>query len=315
MHQPLRPATYDEAGAKREQVRVRDALIAGNSPDDVRADWIDYEAAGVADAAALTEAALDRAAARRDGARGHRLRPRERVGPAGPPVHRGDGPRGARAHPGPGAGRGPRVVRRALRPDALPLEHQRRGEPAVRHAEERLVPAGEPAGQSGVRRAAARRRAAGRSLRGGRQGGGHHGRAVRRRRPRQRSLRPVQLHQRGRPAGVPRAAREDRGRDARRDLGRGEGASARHHLPARRGPASAGRDRRGNAAQGGRGPRRVSPPLHRSRRPRRVLRARPLQFRRCRSRTTSCSAASRSSRRTRRAGSTRWCARSRAKSA
>jgi putative ABC transport system ATP-binding protein len=37
---------------------VRDALIAGNSPDDVRADWIDYEAAGVADAAALTEVAL-----------------------------------------------------------------------------------------------------------------------------------------------------------------------------------------------------------------------------------------------------------------
>ena len=58
MHQPLRPATYDEAGAKREQTRVRDALIAGNSPDDVRADWIDYEAAGVADAAELTEVAL-----------------------------------------------------------------------------------------------------------------------------------------------------------------------------------------------------------------------------------------------------------------
>ena len=49
-HQPLRPATYDEAQAKRERTRVRDALAAGNSPDDVRADWIDYEAAGVADA-------------------------------------------------------------------------------------------------------------------------------------------------------------------------------------------------------------------------------------------------------------------------
>ncbi len=37
---------------------MRDALIAGNSPDDVRADWIDYEAAGVADAATLSEVAL-----------------------------------------------------------------------------------------------------------------------------------------------------------------------------------------------------------------------------------------------------------------
>ena len=58
MHQPLRPPSYDEAQAKREQIRVRDALAAGNSPDDVRADWIDYAAAGVADAGALTEAAL-----------------------------------------------------------------------------------------------------------------------------------------------------------------------------------------------------------------------------------------------------------------
>jgi len=58
MHQPLRPATYDEADAQREETRVRDALIAGNSPDDLRADWIDYEAAGVADAAALTEVAV-----------------------------------------------------------------------------------------------------------------------------------------------------------------------------------------------------------------------------------------------------------------
>ncbi len=58
MHQPLRPAAYDEAQAKREQARVRDALGAGNSPDDVRADWIDYAAVGAADARELTEAAL-----------------------------------------------------------------------------------------------------------------------------------------------------------------------------------------------------------------------------------------------------------------
>jgi putative ABC transport system ATP-binding protein len=58
MHQPLRPPAYDEAQAKREQARVRDALGSGNSPDDVRADWVDYAAAGVTDAAALTETAL-----------------------------------------------------------------------------------------------------------------------------------------------------------------------------------------------------------------------------------------------------------------
>jgi energy-coupling factor transporter ATP-binding protein EcfA2 len=58
MHQPLRAAAYDEAGATREEIRVRDALIAGNSPDDIRADWIDYEGAGVADAAALAEKAV-----------------------------------------------------------------------------------------------------------------------------------------------------------------------------------------------------------------------------------------------------------------
>jgi len=58
MHQPLRPATYDGEQAKREQARVRDALGAGNSTDDVRADWIDYAAVGVTDARELTEAAL-----------------------------------------------------------------------------------------------------------------------------------------------------------------------------------------------------------------------------------------------------------------
>jgi putative ABC transport system ATP-binding protein len=58
MHQPLRPPSYDQAQAQREQARVRDALAAGNSPDDVRADWIDYAAAGVADADELADAAL-----------------------------------------------------------------------------------------------------------------------------------------------------------------------------------------------------------------------------------------------------------------
>jgi ABC-type branched-subunit amino acid transport system ATPase component len=37
---------------------VRDAIAAGNSPHDVQADWIDYEAAGVADATELTATAI-----------------------------------------------------------------------------------------------------------------------------------------------------------------------------------------------------------------------------------------------------------------
>ena len=57
-HMPLRPASYDEKGAKLQRIRVRDSLAAGNSADDVRADWIDYEAAGVADKAQLAETAL-----------------------------------------------------------------------------------------------------------------------------------------------------------------------------------------------------------------------------------------------------------------
>ncbi|MGI8894906.1 MAG: ATP-binding cassette domain-containing protein, partial [Casimicrobiaceae bacterium] len=57
-HQPVQPAVYDAAQAKTEQTRVRDALAAGNSPHDIRADWIDYVAAGVRNANQMTEAAL-----------------------------------------------------------------------------------------------------------------------------------------------------------------------------------------------------------------------------------------------------------------
>ena len=57
-HQPVKPAAYDEAQARIRATRLRDALAAGNSPHDVRADWIDYEAAGVTSAAELTDAAL-----------------------------------------------------------------------------------------------------------------------------------------------------------------------------------------------------------------------------------------------------------------
>jgi ABC-type multidrug transport system fused ATPase/permease subunit len=57
-HQPVKPATYDEAGTRVNELRVREALAAGNSPHDVRADWIDYEGAGVSGADELTESAL-----------------------------------------------------------------------------------------------------------------------------------------------------------------------------------------------------------------------------------------------------------------
>ena len=58
-HRPVAPAEYDEAGQRLAERRRRDALAAGNSADDVRARWIDFEAAGVADAAALTERAIE----------------------------------------------------------------------------------------------------------------------------------------------------------------------------------------------------------------------------------------------------------------
>jgi ABC-type multidrug transport system fused ATPase/permease subunit len=57
-HVPVQPAAYDVSGEQREQRRVKDAIASGNSPYDVRADWIDYEAAGVKDGAELTAAAV-----------------------------------------------------------------------------------------------------------------------------------------------------------------------------------------------------------------------------------------------------------------
>ena len=56
--QAIPQATYDEAQAKIQQLRERDAFAAGNSTDDIRADWIDYEAAGVRNGDELTAKAL-----------------------------------------------------------------------------------------------------------------------------------------------------------------------------------------------------------------------------------------------------------------
>jgi ABC-type multidrug transport system fused ATPase/permease subunit len=57
-HLPVRQPSYDAAEAKRRERWARDAIAAGNSPYDVNADWIDYEGAGVADAAELMQAAI-----------------------------------------------------------------------------------------------------------------------------------------------------------------------------------------------------------------------------------------------------------------
>ena len=57
-HLPIHAPEYDAEEEKRQQGRVRDALASGNSPYDVHANWIDYGAAGVADAAELTGAAI-----------------------------------------------------------------------------------------------------------------------------------------------------------------------------------------------------------------------------------------------------------------
>jgi len=57
-HAPVHPYAYDDEAEKMHQRRVRDALAAGNTPSDVRADWIDYDAAGVADATELTAVAI-----------------------------------------------------------------------------------------------------------------------------------------------------------------------------------------------------------------------------------------------------------------
>src|SRR5205807_7460756 len=53
-HQPVRPAEYDESTARRRARQLYEARRSGNIDLDLQADWIDYESAGVSDAAALT---------------------------------------------------------------------------------------------------------------------------------------------------------------------------------------------------------------------------------------------------------------------
>ncbi|MEE8273031.1 MAG: ABC transporter ATP-binding protein, partial [Alphaproteobacteria bacterium] len=58
-HRPLAEATYDEAGRDDRRSRVHEAKASGNTSFDVNADWIDYAAAGAADAPDLQNKALD----------------------------------------------------------------------------------------------------------------------------------------------------------------------------------------------------------------------------------------------------------------
>ncbi len=49
-HRPLREITYEGEALTKREVDLRESKRAGNSTYDIRADWIDYEAAGVANA-------------------------------------------------------------------------------------------------------------------------------------------------------------------------------------------------------------------------------------------------------------------------
>ena len=58
-HRPVREATYPEHERKRRDKKRRDTLLAGNSPHDVNADWIDYAVLGVAGPEELDRRALE----------------------------------------------------------------------------------------------------------------------------------------------------------------------------------------------------------------------------------------------------------------
>ena len=53
-HRPIRPAEYDDGIARRRQRQLMEAQRSGNIDFDLHADWIDYAAAGAADAEGLS---------------------------------------------------------------------------------------------------------------------------------------------------------------------------------------------------------------------------------------------------------------------
>jgi putative ABC transport system ATP-binding protein len=58
-HRPIREREYADDERDAHAWRVREAELSGNSPFDIRAEWIDYSAAGVAGAEELTARAVD----------------------------------------------------------------------------------------------------------------------------------------------------------------------------------------------------------------------------------------------------------------
>jgi putative ABC transport system ATP-binding protein len=59
MHRPVREPTYNDAQRSERERTLAEAAMAGNSALDINADWIDYEAAGIAGPEALTDRAIE----------------------------------------------------------------------------------------------------------------------------------------------------------------------------------------------------------------------------------------------------------------
>ena len=58
-HRPREMPDYDAAAKAERERLVEEARLSGNSPNDVAADWVDYQQAGVADAAGLETRIID----------------------------------------------------------------------------------------------------------------------------------------------------------------------------------------------------------------------------------------------------------------
>lgn len=58
-HRPLKPAGYEDAARQEYERYASEALAAGNTPSDLGADWIDYEAVGVSGADELVGRTLE----------------------------------------------------------------------------------------------------------------------------------------------------------------------------------------------------------------------------------------------------------------
>jgi hypothetical protein len=277
-HQPVKPATYDEAAAHAHEARLREALAAGNSPHDLNADWIDYESAGVASADELAEAALAvlRLVEMEDEVM--------RFGLASTSDPKADPDFAAMAL------EARRRMKERVQAESLASYVELFDRDAYQSnisVAENLVfgtprhPSLQPVNLPSNPEVVALLRDVG-LLDDFYAAGATVARLmvelfadVARRQP---DVRPVQFHQRRRSAGLPHARGQDR-RPQHRGARRGrEGAAARPHVPHRRRAAPDRRDRRGAPAQDRRGARRVSEAIRGSRRLRRLLRSRSLQL-------------------------------------